>query len=88
MHARVNSLEVFPEILDIRDIYEGRLALPREREERKSRSDFLLFIVVIMGVYEGEQSRGISGNSRNQGYLRGATCPAALAWIPSLHRNE
>ena len=38
-----------------------------------------------MGVYEGEQSRGISGNSRNQGYLRGptcprgATCPAALA---------
>ena len=24
-------------------------------------------------------NRGISGNSRNQGYLRGATCPAALA---------
>ena len=50
----------------------------------------------LMGVYEVEQSRGISGNSRNQGYLREATCPAALAWreevakrLPSLHRmNE
>ena len=42
----------------------------------------------LMGVYEVEQSRGISGNSRNQGYLRGATCPRGATRPAALARGE
>ena len=41
-----------------------------------------------MGVYEGEQSRGISGNSRNPGYLRGATCTRGATCPAALARGE
>ena len=41
-----------------------------------------------MGVYEVEQSRGISGNSRNQGYLRGPTCPRWATCPAALARGE